>query len=122
MFSRILAVALPLLVIAGCHSASSLQTGELPAEFRDAGMPGVAEMQKRCLEQVPPGTTVEKAEEVMSANGFKIAKKSDETGAYLDCDLGYGGEYFGTKRWRVKIRHTDGVVDDVVVSAGADQS
>ena len=77
-------------------------------------------MQQRILEQIPPGTTVEKAEEVMSDNGFKVVEKSDETGAYLDCDLGNGGEYFGTKRWRVKIRHTAGIVDDVAVSAGTD--
>ncbi len=121
MISRFLAVVLPLFLIAGCTAPKPLQTSDLPAEFRNAGLPGVEKMQQRILEQTPPGTPIEKAEKVMSDNGFKIEKKSDETGAYLDCDLGPGGEYFGTKRWRVKIRHTNGIVDDVAVTAGANK-
>ena len=62
MISRLLAVVLALSLFAGCQSSSPLKTADLPAEFQNAGMPGAEEMRKRCLDQIPPGTTIEIAE------------------------------------------------------------
>jgi len=115
-----LLTALLLFITVGCQSDPAVKTPAQPmAKLSDAPkqyMPGAEEMRRRCLEQIPPGTSIIEAEEIMTQNGFDCSTEADEQGMYLFCDFKKAAGRLDAQRWQVKIRHTNGVVDNIVAA------
>ncbi len=117
MSLRLLTMALLSVVALGCQSGGTIDKKQLAMSQEEISFPDAKEMQRRCLEQIPPGTPIDQAEDLMTSNGFVCQRKMDETGPYLYCDMQKTSSSTTPKRWQVTIRPKKGVVEDIVVVA-----
>lgn len=112
MWLRLLPFAL-LPLLAGCVTS--------PRATRDVWTD--PDMMSALVSKLPPGTTVDDAERVMTREGFhctdtKNGTWGDRTGLnYLDCARTDGWGLLMTKTWMVGVVYADGKVTEVLVKS-----
>ena len=109
---RLLVNVCLVVTIAGCGSPAASQ--RQPA--RPAILSGNdADIRDRLLAEIPVGTTLENAEQVVKRYGLRCSKQIDDKtkDAFLSCGYSDKSDMWVTWVWHIRINCPDGVVSEI---------
>jgi len=70
------------------------------------------------LKQIPVGSSIENAEQVMLQEGFECSHQVDSKGTFLYCDIQKNEKAPVSRRWQIIIRYQKSKVRSVSVTTG----
>ncbi len=109
---RVVLTSFLAIMLVGCQS-SAVSTNRSPRPSILNGRD--AEVRERLLAEIPIGTTLTKAEEIVRANGLRCSQEIDEKTnmPFLSCGYSERVDMLVTMVWQIRIDCPDGLVSDI---------